>query len=410
MAGRQTNRLTDKAVKAKKEPGLYPDGDGLYLAIKSDGGKSWLLKFRLHGRRREMGLGSASDVKLAAARGKADDARKLIRAGRDPIEERRAGRNRPRDAAPPETLKTYALAYIDRKRAGWRGRDTETSWRRTFNLYAAPIGDKPIASIDTEAVLSVVKPLWTTRAETAAKLRERLEEVLDAATAGGLRQGNNPARWRGHLSHFLPRRVKLQRGHHPALPYESVPQFMADLAGRQGVSARALEWTLLTASRETMTLEMRRGEVDPEAKVWTIPGERMKTAADFRVPVSAPALAVLKAVLPPEGHASDLVFPGARPGRPLSNAAMDMLMREVAPGYVPHGLRSTFRDWAGDETDYPRELAEEALAHAVGDETERAYRRRDALERRRRLMDDWGAYCVRLLPPADEETPPEPTP
>lgn len=414
---RQTNRLTDKGVKALSTPGMHADGDGLYLAIKSDGGKSWVFKFRFGGKRREMGLGSAADVKLAMARTAADEARILVGRGIDPILARKAAVEAEHEAetpAPPPLLfGAFAKSYIDLKAPGWRGRDTEASWRRSFTLYAAALAETPISEIDTDAVLGVLKPIWPTMAETATKLRQRIEEVLDAAKAAGHRDGENLARWRGHLSHFLPKPAKLQRGHHPALPYEKAPAFMQALAARKGVSARALEWTMLTVAREMMTLEMTRGELDRANRIWTIPKERMKMSADHRVPISPQADAVLAQVLPKEGNPDDLVFPGAKAGRPLSNAAMDMLMREVAPGYVPHGLRSTFRDWAGDETDFPRELAEEALAHAVGDETERAYRRRDALERRRRLMDAWGVYCASALAetaPDAPETPPEPKP
>jgi len=412
-----SNRLTDKALKALTKPGMHPDGDGLYLAVKSDGGKSWVFRYRFCGKRREMGLGSAADVKLAEARTAAGVQREHLSKGRDPIEARKAKAEvvevEEAPPAPPVLFGAFATSYIDRKASGWRGRETEKSWRRSFTSYAAALAARPIAEIDTDAVLSVLNPLWTTKAETAAKLRERIEEVLDAATAAGHRSGDNPARWRGHLSHFLPKRIKLQRGHHPALPHEQVAAFFAALGKRQGVSARALEWTLLTAARETMTLEARRGEIDRAAKVWTIPAARMKMATDHRVPISPQADAVLEKIWAPEGNPGDLVFPGARKGRPLSNAAMDMLMREIAPGFVPHGLRSTFRDWAGDETDFPRELAEEALAHAIGDETERAYRRRDALERRRRLMDAWGLYCATPRAagsPGAPETPPAPKP
>lgn len=396
---RQTNRLTDKGVKALKAPGMYADGAGLYLAIKSDGGKSWLFKYRFAGKRREMGLGGFADVSLVQARGKVRDARQLLDARIDPIEDRKASAAALAATeslvADTMTLGAFAKAYIDEKRHGWRGRDTEKSWRRSFDLYAAPITDKPISEIDTDAVLSVLRPIWLAMAESATKTRQRIEEVLDAARAAQHRTGENPARWKGHLVHFLPKPQKLQRGHHPALPHERVGQFMADLAKRQGVSARALEWTVLTVARESMTLEARRGEVDRAKAIWTVPAGRMKMATDFRVPLSPQALAVLDRILPEEGYPSDLIFPGPKPGRPLSDAAMDMMMREIAPGFVPHGLRSTFRDWAGDETEFPRELAEEALAHVVGDDTERAYRRRDALERRRKLMEAWGGYCAK---------------
>jgi integrase len=402
---RQRYILTDKELKSLTKVGRHGDGGGLYLLIKPDGTRAWILLYRFGGKRREMGFGRAGDkpgeVKLAAARREADKARLQISAGIDPIEARRK-------APPPETESTateidptpkvtlgaFATSYIDMKRAQWRGRDTETSWRRTFTRYAAALAETPIAEIDTDQVLSILRPIWETHAETASKTRERVEEVLDAAKAAGHRTGDNPARWRGHLSHFLPKRKVLQRGHHPALPYERVPAFFEALAQRNGVSHRALEWTILTAGRESMTLQATWGEVDFERKVWAIPAERMKMDTDHRVPLSDAALAVLEKVKPPERHPTDLIFPGGKAGEPLSDAAMDKVVRELAPGYVPHGFRSTFRDWAGDETEFARELAEEALAHKVGDATERAYRRRDALEKRRKLMEAWGAFCA----------------
>ena len=271
---------------------------------------------------------------------------------------------------------------------------------RSIERHAAPIKDKPVSSIDVEDVLSVLRPLWMTKSESAGKLRERLERVLDYARVMKLRQGENPALWKGHLAYVLPPRPKLQRGHMPALPYARIPALMRELAGRDGISARALEFTILTVARETMTLEATWSEV--RGDVWELGAHRMKERA-FRQPLSEGALAVLERVMPVQPRAAQLIFPSQK-GGVLSNQAMDMLLREIAPPYTPHGMRSSFRDWAGDETDFPREVIEECLAHVVGDETERAYRRSDALAKRRRVLEAWSAYCLAQGPRAEAVT------
>lgn len=375
---RQVNKLSARAVQTIKEPGRYSDGQGLYLFVDENQSKRWRFHFQWRGKRREMGLGSLLNVSLAEAREAAERCRKMVLAGVDPIAART------RQAGVP-TLGDFSEAYIAEREAGWRGKNTAAGWRRAFTLHAKAISQVSVDQIDTEAVLKVLKPIWTEKAESAGKLRDRLEQVLDAAAVKGYRTGENPARWKGHLQHILPKRPKLTRGHMASMPYKDVPAFMASLAERQGFSARALEWTILTASREDMALSARWGDV--QGDVWVVPAARMKSNKDHRVPLPPQCLAVLDLVrLNPKPD--DFLFPG--PKGKLSDAAMDKLLKGT--GYTVHGFRSSFRDWAGDCTDHPREVAEAALAHAVGDDVERAYRRGDALEKRRRLMLDWANF------------------
>jgi integrase len=261
----------------------------------------------------------------------------------------------------------------------------------TLTKYAAPLRDKPLDAIQTDDVLSVLTPLWQTKNETASRLRGRIERVLDAARAKGLRSGENPARWRGHLDHLLPKRQKLSRGHHAALPYADVPELVADLRNREGAAALALEFLILTAARSGEVLGAKWNEIDRDAKVWTVPAERMKAGREHRVPLTQRALQILATV--EQVRTGDYVFPGQRHGRPLSVMSMEMLLRRMKVDVTVHGFRSSFRDWAGECTSFPREIAEAALAHTVGDETERAYRRGDALEKRRKLMAAWASFC-----------------
>lgn len=388
---REVNRLTVTQVKTLRAPGRHADGNGLYLVVDPAGGRRWVLFYQSAGKRREMGLGSVADVTLAEAREAARQAKALARSGSDPIEARKA-------AAVAivliPTLGRAADVLITDLTPGWRSPKTAAHWRRSLQIHAKAIAAKRIDRITTEDVLLVLRPLWTTKAETAAIVRQRLERVLDGAKVKGWRDGENPARWRGHLAHILPKPRKLVRGHFPAMPFDDLPAFMSLLAEQNAVTARVMEWTILTAARESMALGARWRELDMRAMVWTIPAERMKTNKELRVPITKAMVKVLDRVRPPKVAPDDLIFPGSKPGRPLSNMAMDMLLRRHSPGYVPHGFRSTFRDWAGEKTDFAREVAEAALAHKVGDETERAYRRGDALEKRRALMEAWALFAT----------------
>lgn len=400
------NRLTDRGVRGQKPKGAYLDGDGLYLVVSRTGARSWIYRYRCHGRRREIGLGSFQDVGLADARAARDQANKTVAAGGDPAVRRPS---RSEAGGPPElsalsgtsasphrkavpTLHDCWTAYVAGQEGGWRGRKTKEGWLRSIDRHAAAIKDWPVDRIDVGSVLSVLQPLWLTKSESAGKLRERLERVLDYAKVRGFRTGENPARWQGNLVHLLPPRPKLQRGHMPAMPYQDIPDFMVRLAKSQGMSARALEFTILTVARETMTLEATWGEMGPD--LWTLDVSRMKERP-FRQPLSKGALQVLGAVRPAKVGANQLVFP-SRVGGVMSNMSMDMLLRDLAPGFTPHGMRSTFRDWAGDETDYAREVIEECLAHVVGDDTERAYRRGDALRKRRAVLEAWSVFCLSM--------------
>ncbi|MDP3403444.1 MAG: integrase arm-type DNA-binding domain-containing protein [Brevundimonas sp.] len=407
-----SRRLTDRATRGGMPEGRHPDGDGLYLVVAASGARSWIFRHMFKGRRRDVGMGSLLDVSLAQARDACADARRELRRGVDPFAarlKRRSGagpdvipeaplaevRPQPSSASPAgePTLGACWSAYVTAQEGGWRGRKTRDGWMRSIDRHAALIRDLPVADIDTDAVMSVLQPLWLTKAESAGKLRERLERVLDYARVKGLRSGENPARWKGNLFFLLPPRPKLQRGHMAALPYEDVPGLMVRLRSSQGMSARALEFTILTVAREMMTLEATWGEVSED--LWTLDASRMKERA-FRQPLSSGALELLARLEPPERRANLLIFPGPK-GGVMSNMAMDMMLRDLAPGFTPHGMRSSFRDWAGDETEFAKDVIEECLAHTVGDETERAYRRRDALRKRREVLQAWSDHCMSLV-------------
>ena len=341
-----------------------------------------------------MGLGGLTSVSLARARVKAAEARAQVADGVNPITHRKAE---------GLTFGAFTDTLLDSIEAEWRNPKHRAQWRMTLTTYAAPLRPLAVDAVTTDDVLAVLQPIWTEKPETASRVRGRIERVLDAAKAKGLRTGENPACWRGHLDHLLPKRQKLSRGHHTALPVPAVPAFMAQLRARPAMAARSLEFTVLTAARTGETLGARWGEIDLEAAVWTVPATRMKAGREHRVPLSALAVALLRALEPLRGE-GPYVFPGQRRGKPLSNMAMDMMLRRMGSEVTVHGFRSTFRDWAGEETDHPREVAEAALAHTVGDATERAYRRGDALAKRRRLMDDWAAYCgLSVQVPATED-------
>lgn len=382
---RQSNKLTDARCKASVEPGRVSDGAGLYLHVKPSGAKSWAFIWKEGGRRREMGLGAYPAVKLARARTLATEAREAIAIGRDPIAEKRKEEEPTFGEAADRFLATNDMA--------WRNEKHRAQWRMTLETYAKPMRAKKVSDIGTDDVLGVLTPIWQSKPETASRLRGRIERVLDFAKAKGWREGENPALWRGHLKAILPARQKLTRGHHAAMPYKAVPNFIEQLRGRDAMAARGLEFLILTAARSGEVFGARWDEIDLEARVWTIPANRMKAGREHRVPLSGPALAVVTALS--ETRTSEFAFPGHKPGRPLSIMAFDMLLRRMkADAYTVHGFRSAFRDWAGDETRFPREVAEQALAHRVGDATERAYRRADGLERRRELMEVWAGYCA----------------
>ena len=391
---RTRNKLTARGVAALAQPGKYSDGGSLYLRV--DGAdnslrRRWIFRFVLRERTREMGLGGYPEVSLADARKARDVAKKLVQAGQDPIgarvDARRAQIGKP-------TFGQMADALIDAKGSEWRNEKHRAQWKMTLENYAAPLRSRPVDEIDTEAVLSVLQPIWRGKPETASRFRGRIEAVLDTARAKGHipRNEANPTRWRGHLDKLLPTRGKLTQEHHAALRYADVPAFIADLRERQATAALALEFCVLTVARSSEVLRARWKEIDLEKKLWTVPAERMKAAREHRIPRSNRAHAILEQRL--KARTGEFVFSGRKAGKPLSSMAMEMVLRRMKMNDVTvHGFRSAFRDWAGNETEFARELAEAALAHVIGDKAEQAYRRGDALEKRRALMDAWGQWC-----------------
>lgn len=392
---RQAEPLTARKVATIKNAGLHADGRGLYLQVTDSGAKTWIFRYSLDGRRRDMGLGSAADVTLAEAREAVRDKRKLVKAGRDPIDERRAGKVAAAvERARAVTFRACAEAFIAAHRASWRNEKHAAQWLATLQAYAFPVfGALPVAAIDTGLVLKVLEPLWATKSETASRLRGRIESVLDWARVRGFREGENPARWRGHLDHLLPAKAKVRRvEHHAALPYAEMPKFFTILADQPGMSALALRFAILTAARTGEVLGARWDEIDLEAGVWTIPATRMKAGREHRVPLSGPALEILQGLA--EARAGDVVFFGQKADRPLSNMSMLMALRRMDRADITtHGFRSAFKDWASEQTDFPSEVSEMALAHVVGDKVEAAYRRGDLIEKRRALAEAWAKFC-----------------
>lgn len=384
---RTSKNLTAVEVKSRTKVGRHADGDGLYLNIAKGGSKSWVFLWMKDGKRSEMGLGSYPTVSLADARSKVEDCRKIVAAGGNPISAR--------DVEQPKTFGEAADEFIASMEAGWRNDKHADQWRMTLgDAYCKSIRSKSVGDIDTDAVLKILTPIWQTKAETASRLRGRIERVLDYAKLKGWRQGENPALWRGHLKGALPPRQKLQRGHHAAMAYQDVPTFVARLQGAEAMAARGLEFLILAAGRSGEVLGAKWIEFDFDAAMWTVPASRMKAGKEHRVPLSDRALAIVTALH--EARVSDYVFPGEKKGRPLSVMAFTMLMRRMNVGdYTPHGFRSAFRDWCGDETTFQREVAEAALAHEVGNKIEAAYRRSDALKKRRNLMIAWERYCLK---------------
>lgn len=393
---RELGKLTAARVGKLSKPGRYGDGAGLYLAISHWKTKSWCLRYQLGGRERFMGLGSTADVSLAEAREKARAARRMLIDGDDPIDARQAKKQAiASEIAKRVTFKEAAQKYIDSHKAGWRNEKHAAQWPSTLKTYAYPIiGNLHVAAIETGHVIRILEPIWATKTDTAAKLRGRIEAVLDWAKARHFRSGDNPARWKSHLENLLPAKSKVRKvRHQPALQFERMGDFMEDLRDRKGISARALEFTILTAARTSETIMAKWPEFDLKAGVWTVPADRTKAGREHRVPLSERALKILKEI--PREKGSAFVFPGAKPKKPISNMAMLELVRGMTDGELTvHGFRSSFRDWAGEATNFAREVAEAALGHVVGDKSEAAYRRGDALEKRRKLMEAWARFCA----------------
>jgi len=377
------NRLSARAVATLTAPGRHADGGGLYLLVKASGAKSWVFMWSRQGRQREMGLGSILGVALAVAREKAAEARADLAAGRDPLGTR--------DRLKGKTFGDLADAHVKVMSSSWRNPKHVAQWSMTLTEYAAPLRPKTAAAITTDDVLDVLRPLWETKPETASRVRGRIEAVLDAAKAQGLRTGDNPARWRGHLDQLLPKRTKLSRGHHAAVAIDDLPAFMAKLPHVRGVAALALRFTILTVARTGEAIGATWDEFDLDRGLWIVPAARMKAGREHRVPLSAPALSLVTDLSQKRDRA--FVFPGIKPGKGLSNMSLDKVLRDADLDVTVHGFRSTFRDWAAERTSFPHELSEMTLAHVISDKTEAAYRRGDMLEKRRELMEAWAGFC-----------------
>ena len=412
MPRKLSNALTPLTVKNAK-PGRHADGGGLHLLVKpptpqaiksakpgepAKGVRSWVYRYMLNGRSRDAGLGAAGQggISLSDARDLASALRLKVKAGIDPLDERQREASEALASAQAAqiagiTFKAVAEAYIGANESSWRNDKHRQQWRNTLASYVYPVmGELPVADISTAHVLTILEPIWQDKPETAARIRGRIETVLDAAKARGYREGENPARWRGHIAQILPPRSRLTRGHHKAMPYEAVPAFMAKLREREAMAALALELVILTATRTSEVLGATWAEVDVDKAIWTVPASRMKAGKEHRIPLSPRAVEILEAVKPLDKAS---LFPADKGGK-LSTMAMSMLLRRMKLDCTVHGFRSGFRDWAAECTGYAHEVCEMALAHVIGNKSEAAYRRGDMFEKRRRLMADWATYCA----------------
>lgn len=388
MAKQSLNKLDARTAANLKAKGRHSDGGGLYLAIDGSGRRRWVFMYVRNGKRTELGLGGGRDLPLAKARQRAAELRSIVQDGGDP----KLKRSIPMHS----TFGECADDYIETKRLGWRNAKHAAQWTMTLTEHAKAIRPIRVDLINTEDIVGVLKPLWSRAPETAKRLRGRIENVLDAAKARGLRSGENPARWRGHLDQLLPKQQRLTRGHHAALPFDNLPAFMTDLRARDATAGRALEFTILTAARSGETIGATWNEIDLKSALWTIPASRMKAGYEHRVPLSKRAIEILNELTStedrkpaPEAH----IFQSNKPHKPLSGMAMSMLLRRMKMSVTVHGFRSTFRDWTSETTSFPRETCEQALAHRISDKAEAAYRRGDQLEKRRKLMEEWALFC-----------------
>jgi integrase len=403
--GQVKARVAEKtSVILSKRPGMHAMGDppGLYLLV-TDGARSWILRYMLGGRRRDLGLGSYGTVTLEEARDEAREHRKEIRKGNDPIELKREHRDLARLAK--SERKTFAACvdkYLEAHADGWRNPKHRAQWRSTLDTYTGTIlGPVSVAAVNTTLVYQVLEPIWRTKTETASRLRGRIESVLDWATSRGYRRGDNPARWKGHLDNLLVAPAKVSKVRHlAALPYADVGTFMEALRAQEGIAAAALEFAVLTAARSGEVRGAKWGEIDLDGKTWTIPDERMKAKREHRVPLSDAALKVIRRM--DKNRLGDFVFPGAKEDKPLSDMSLTAVLRRMKRNKITvHGFRSTFRDWCADSTSYPQHVAEMALAHTIGDKVEAAYRRGDLFDKRTRLMAEWARYCAKPIKKGD---------
>lgn len=402
---RQMKTLTVLKIRSIKEPGRYSDGGGLYLYVSQAGNRSWVFRYRNRqtGKHRDKGLGPLTDVSLERARERAAACRASLLNGIDPLDaDREATQATAVAAAKRVTLADCVSRYIAAHKPSWRNKKHGAQWQNTLDAYAGALLPLPVQAIDTHLVLEALQPIWAEKTETATRVRQRLEAVLDYAIARGYRTGENPARWRGHLQKLLPPPAKLKDvKHHPALPYSELGDFMAELGQIGSAGGKALALQILTATRPGEVVAAKWSEFDQKAQVWTIPKERMKAAREHRIPYGPVVAKLLKQI--PKTY-SPFLFPGAKPGRHLVTAATLATLRKLRDGLTSHGFRSTFRDWAADQTAYPREVAEAALAHSIKDQTEAAYRRSDLMEKRARMMADWERFALRPSGPAGNVT------
>ena len=401
---RGSGKLSALAVKNLQKAGYHNDGNGLYLQVSSTGSKSWIFRYRFDAKQREMGLGSVSLVTLAEARGKALQCRKLISERIDPISAREKD-NLARRSNSASTFQVVAERYYNSKKIEWANPKHAAQWISTLKTYAFPvIGSKPISEINLQQIQSVLEPIWETKNETASRLRGRLEAVLAYAKTLGLRSGDNPATWGNNLDKVFSSPAKVQKltsRNMPALPYKEIGNFISQLREQKCIAARALEFTILAVARSGETFGATWREFDLGASLWVIPASRMKAGREHRVPLTARSLEILNEMRSLRTSDDDFVFQGIRTGgsnpKGLSNMSMNAVLKRMGrKDIVPHGFRSTFRDWAAETTDFPHMVCEMALAHAISSDVEAAYRRGDLLEKRRALMEAWASYCERF--------------
>lgn len=394
--------LTALEIKNAKQ-GMHADGAGLYLHVGKAGNASWIFRFQLNKRRREMGLGALSSLSAVEARAKAAKLKAMVGRGIDPLEARQSNREEEAQAQAAQkeertlnaaTFRAATERHLALKESGWSNVKHRQQWQNTLTTYAYPhIGDLPVRDITPQHVLQLLEPIWSTKPETASRVRMRIEAVLNSAKVLGWRSGENPAIWRGNLDAVLPPRSKVRAvKHHPALPWNEIAAFMAQLRERDGFAARALEFAILTATRSGEVRNAAWSEIDLDQKLWLIPAERMKAKREHRVPLSSAAITLLSHV--PRLAGCDLLFPGTRM-QPLSDMSLSAVLKRMGKTDITvHGFRSTFRDWAAEDTGHGSDIVEMALAHTVANKTEAAYRRGDLLAKRRSLMEDWAGWCA----------------
>jgi len=387
--------LSDREVKNLNKPDAYPDGNGLYLQVSNTGSKSWFYRYQVNNKGRKHGLGAYPTISLKSARERAEQCRQLRADGKDPIEyKRKIDADKKLEDAKAITFKECALAYIESHKEGWKNRKHEQQWRNTLETYAYPVfGDISVQKIDVGLVMNAIEPIWKKKTETASRVRQRIENVLDWARVRQYRTGENPARWRGHIENLLPKRSKVQKVQHfEAMPYVDVPEYFRELRKVETLTAKALAFCILTTARNGTIRNARWDEIDWDTNTWTIPEEGMKAGRVHRTPLTPECLKILEEVKP--FKVNDYIFPGLKRNRPLSNQALLKLLKTTHPTLTIHGFRSSFSDWCAETTAFPENLTEAALAHIVKDKTQAAYQRGDLFKKRIKLMDAWSNYCV----------------